>query len=630
MNASPQPYPKLFQRGRIGQVPLRNRVIMGVFPTYYAQESQVTDRLLDFYRARAKGGAAMIVVEGPSFDFPHDFRGGARLRLDDDAFLPGLRRLAQTIHAQGAKAFLHLFYPPRIGSGQARVSLVDQGTADQLRRLPGRFGQAASMARGLGFDGVEVQAGWGELLSRLLSPAFNRRTDDYGGPLANRARLLLEVVAAIRDSAGPSFPIQVKLGVKEYVPGGFDLEEGQAVAIMLEQAGVASILVSAGTGDPNRRWAMPTQAVPPAPTVPLAAEIKRVVGIPVVTTGKIKGPDMAEGILEEGQADFIALTRPLITDPQWCRKARTGKALDIRGCIYCLQECAGFNVPAGCTVNPSVGREGAIRIRPARKGKKVVVVGGGPAGIQAAVTASERGHSVHLYEQTQRLGGPFAYPNVAEYKGDVAELARYLEQRVRQQGIQVSLGVKATASRVLAEKPDVVVIATGSKGFIPPYPGAEGKNVLEAGSLWTGENHCSGRRVAVIGAGTTAFETGDWLADHGAEVTVLTRRAEFLRDLAFYPKFELTGRLEAKGVKILNKVQVVSIEPDRLTYQDEEGKEHVLAVDNVVMAAGVRPEANLAQELEGKVKELYLAGDCQQPGLGGPAIRSGLAVGMRI
>lgn len=631
MRARSRAFPHLFSPGRIGNLTLRNRAIMGVYPTHYATESMVSARMVAFYRARARGGAALIVAEGASIDYPHDYRDDTQLRIDSAPFRSSLRRIPAAVHPAGCKAFLHLNYPARTGPAGARVSVFETATAERLKSLASRFGEAAAIARDAGFDGVEVQAGWGELASRLLSPAYNRRPDEYGGTLPNRARFLLQVIEKIRSEAGLDLPVQVKLGAEDYMSDGFSLEEAEAVAVMLEKAGVASILVSAGTAD-TRRWAVPPQAMPEAPLVPLAARIKQAVGIPVIAVGKIKGPEAAETILEAGNADFVALTRPFITDPDWCKKAREGRAEDIRGCIYCLQDCSGQGVPGlgrACTVNPYTGREAALRIKPAVRAKRVVVIGGGPAGMQAALTAAERGHAVHILEQWPRLGGVFAYPRIAGYKGDVTELPRYLAHRVTQLGIEVSLNVRASAGDVLALHPDSVIVAAGAERFIPPYPGIEGENVVEARDLWSSGRQ-PGRKVVVIGAGSGAFEAAEWLRDRGSDVTILTRRAEYLSDMTELPRTELLARLAAKGVAILTRTAVQRIEPHQVVFRDETGAQRKLPADTVVVATGALPNTSLTDQLRGRVEEIYTAGDCVQPGTGGMAIRSGLDAGMRV
>ncbi|MBI2863979.1 MAG: FAD-dependent oxidoreductase [Chloroflexi bacterium] len=629
--ANESPYRRLFQPGNIGGLQLRNRVIMGIYPTKYAQDSQVTDRLLWFFRTRARGGAALIVVEGPCIDHPRDYTGGTQLRLDEDSFLPGLRNLTGAIHAEGAKAFTHLSFPPFLGGRSGRVSLVDQSTPADFGALAGKFGKAASQAREAGFDGVEVQAGWGHLLSRLLSPASNRRTDDYGGVLANRARFLLETVAAIRKATGADFPIQVKLAVKDYEPGGFDLEEAQAVAVMLEKAGVASILVTAGVGGKTRRWGQPPQALPEGVLAPLAAAIKGAVSIPVIAIGKIKHPQTAEDILAKGQADFIGLVRPLIADPDWPNKAAAGKAEDIRGCSTCLHDCVG-GVPEldrACTVNPYTGREGQIKIEPAAKRKKVVVVGGGPAGLQAAITAAERGHAVHILERDSSLGGVFASPIIQAYKSDVTELPRYLVHRAEQLGVKVTLKSKVDADTVLREQPDAVVIAMGSGFAIPRIPGLDDVKWVGARRIWAAPTDIKGK-VAVIGGGSVGCETADLLADRGCQVTVLEMLPEILNDMQSVPKDELLGNLKQKQIAVVTNAKVTKVEAGRLLYQDAEGQEHEVPMDTLVVATGGRPNKKLGDELQAKVAEVLYAGDCDQPGTGGMAIRSGLAVGMKI
>lgn len=635
-------YPHLFEQGSIGACALRNRIIMPLFPTKYATGSRVNERMLAFYRERAAGGAALIVLDCPCLDYPALYKGGSELRIDEPSYIEGIQRLLELIHQGGAKAFMHLNHPaersydkPVDGAkqkgGKWVQPLVNTMTPRDARAILDRMAAGAVRARETGYDGIEIQASYGELIAQLLSPLSNRRTDELGGSLENRAGFLTELIRGIKEKAGADFPVMVKLVCDEYVEGGITARESAATARMVAGAGADAILVNAGNKD-TKHVTIPPHSSAPGTFASLAHEIKKAVSVPVIAIGKINSPEVAENIIAEGHADFVAMARALVADPHLPRKASAGQREEIRGCIYCLEDCAKSGVPGlgrSCTVNPFAGREYLLQIKPAAAKKRVAVIGGGPAGMQAAILLKQRGHEVALYEKEGVLGGQFRFAGEAPCKGEVSELLRYLQYMISKENVKVVTGREMTEEEIAAERLDAVVLATGSRPKVPGIDGIDLPIVHDFLALYKG-TFDPGNRIVIIGGGDIGCETADMLASEGRTVTVIEILPDVLQNMKTIARTDLLGRIGQKNIRILTSSTVVSIEPTGVNVRDKDGTISFVEADTVVYAIGTVSENSRLSSLRGTVPEVYAAGDADEPGNAGHALRSALDVAVKI
>ncbi len=610
-------FPALFAPGSIGTITLKNRLIMPPISTNLAgEDGTVSEELLFHYAERARGGVGLITVENVCIAYPLARHGAAQPRIDDDVFIPGLRRLTNAIHQGSAKAAVELTHPGmnaglRYIEGETPVapSAVPRSKDGLVPRMLSRekvvevveeYVEAARRAKEAGFDAVELQACHGLLINQFLSPLTNKRQDEYGGGRESRVRFLVEIVEGIKRRVGADFPVMVRLVAEDVVEGGVTPEEGRWFACRLEGAGADALHPDFGLGGKEKR--LEPMPYPQAWRVYLAERIKQVVSIPVIAVGVIREPGVAEEILETGKADFVALGRALNADPEWPDKARTGEVGAIRRCIGCNECVIARHVedaPLRCSLNATVGRSPEeCRVEPAPVPKRVLVVGGGPAGMEAARVAALRGHRVMLYEQEPRLGGMLDVAATPPGKGKLDWITEYFAHELPRLGVEIHLGEAVNAKKARSLKPDVVIVATGSEPAIPDIPGVDIPNVLVAQELLARRMRFTGQRFVIVGGGMLGLETAEYLAVQGNGVTVLKRYETIGRNIEPLYRSYLLRELKKHGVEIMTRVEVEAIQADGALVRDEAGEERVVPADQVVLARGATPSNELAHALQ--------------------------------
>ncbi len=635
----------LFDPITIGPMRLKNRLVMPPMVTQYGDSSGfVTQRQIDYYIERANNHVGLIIVEG-TCPTPGGRVAVNQLNIHDDAYIPGLRHLAEAIKKAGSGCVLQIQHAGRRthaadnnGLQPVAPSAIPQRNGEMPRALTiediqgiiENFAQAARRAKEAGFDGVEGHFAHGYLIAEFLSPMTNKRTDKYGGDLESRTRFAVEIIQRMREKVGESYPILVRICGDEYIKGGLNLKDTRKVAMMLEKAGISAIDVSAGYTASHEEGYL--NSLIPYSSAPmsmghgsylhLAEGIKKVVKVPVIAVGRLDDPALAEKAIAQGKADMVAIGRALIADAAFVSKVHEKKYDDIRKCIACNHCVSDLMIEKNlrCTVNPEVGSEDPYRIKPAPKTKRVLVIGGGPGGMEAARVAALRGHKVTLFESKPYLGGNMVPAAAASFKREIGNFTEYLSGQIHKLGVEISLSTEGNEEKVFTLKPDVVIIATGSSPLMPAIPGIELSNVISAVDVLEGKAK-TGSKVVVAGAGAVGCETAAVLVEAGKEVTVVEMRNTDFSDtdglapdmnplLRRWLLFELWPSLP---IEVIGKSAFCEITREGLIVEKREGKRRLIAADTIVMAAGMKPNNNLKGKLHGKVAELYEVGDCVEP-----------------
>jgi 2,4-dienoyl-CoA reductase-like NADH-dependent reductase (Old Yellow Enzyme family)/thioredoxin reductase len=632
----------LFEPLELAGLRLANRLAMLPMGTGLPSEDGfATDETVAYYARRAAGGIGLISLEA-SLIAPESLVVGPELRLHGSEFVPGLRRIAEAVHEHGVPVGIQLWHPGRqtLRSEPVAPSPIPLSprtpvphalTREDITRLIGLYASSAVHCREAGLDFVEVHGAHCYLPCEFLSPLSNQREDEYGGSLENRARFMLDIVAAIRAAAGDDYPIFFRISGDECADGGFTIDDTVRVAAWLEAAGVVCISVSAGN------WYALHMTIPPMSMehgclLPLAARIKEAVSIPVIAAGRMDDVELAERAVSAGQADLIGLGRALIADPDWPRKVREGRVEEIRPCIACnaCVDLVARGEEARCAVNPAVGRDGTFAIELAQTPRRVMVVGSGPAGMEAARIARLRGHHVSIWEREPDLGGKLDVASRAPSKGEVLRYRDYQANQLEELGVEIHTGCDVGSSDVASERPDVVVLAVGAEPMIPPIPGIHLPHVVDAQEILLGNVAIAAdERVAVIGGSATGCETAEFLSHAATAVTILEMLPSVGQGVEQITRRKLLGDLRDSGVTILTDAKVVLIEPMRVVFERPDGSAHEVAVDRVGLAIGWRPRGDALAATLGKVETLVL-GDAAHAADFVAAINAGADAGLAI
>ncbi len=666
------PFPNLFAPIRINGLELKNRIVMTAMHLGYTPEGEVTDRLVDFYGLRAKGGVGLIIVGGCTVD---ECAGMANMiAIDHDRYIRGLSRLTFAVKAEGAKIAAQLYQAGRYthsamigGKKPFSASAVrsrftgETPRALELEEIPGvqdRFAEAAVRAKTAGFDAVEILGSAGYLISQFLSPLTNLREDAYGGSFENRMRFGLEIVEKVRLAVGPDFPIIMRLAGNDFMEGGNTNREARRFAAELEKAGVDLFNVTGGWHE--TRVPQISSFVPRKAFTYLAQGIKSAVGVPVLASNRVNDPATAEEILREGEADLVTMARGLIADPFLPAKALEGRAERIYRCIACNQGCfdAIFALrPVGCLVNPVAGREGEISVAPVDVPKTVLVIGGGPAGMKAAVTAAERGHAVTLAEKSGRLGGQILLNRRIPGREEMITAAEDLIANLSFSSVEVLLDREVRKEDIKRLAPDAVIVATGASPAWPDIPGVGEEHVISAWELLD-RDVTLGKRVVIVGGNALGLETAIFVARQGTlspevlhflaanraedwdtletlmnqgnkEVTVLEMENKAGKDIGLSTRWTVLSEIRRLGVRVVTEAKALRFTEEGVE-MEKGGESTLVHADSIVPAMGSKSVHPLVEDLEGVVPELYTVGDAKEPRNALEAIREGFAAGLRV
>ncbi len=641
-------FPNLFSPAKIGTLTLKNRILKAPQSSGMSNmDGTVSERLVRYYRDQAAGGAGCIVVEYAYVDDIGAKSAHCHLGISSNEHIPGLAWLAENIREMGAAPAIQIEHCgrqkflgtqpicapsalpwPKLWDQYGVQSVPHVLTIEEIQDIVHAFGDSALRAKKAGFELVEIHGAHGYLLTNFFSPHTNHRTDLYGGSLENRMRIYVEIVRDVRKKVGPDFPVTIRLSGTDYEPDGFPIEDTIAMAKVLEREGIDAFHISGGD-----HHTMIHQVSPMAMSIchnTWAAEaIKKVVSVPVIASGSITLPEYAEEIIASGKGDFVGLGRPLWADPEWPNKAAADHPEDIRPCIRCNEGCLErtfFNYKAiTCAVNPVVSREGELKITPAPVKKKVAVVGGGTAGMEAARVLKLRGHDVTIYEEKPENGGLLHEAAAPEFKADIRPFMKYQMTALEKLGVPV-LREKADVAKLAAY--DVVICATGSLPIIPNIPGVEKPIAVDCLSAINGAKPV-GKKIVVIGGGLVGTETALDLAENGHSVTLVEMLPKIMKDVAVTDFLAYSERIAKTDMRILTETRLLEVLDNGARVSSKKGEETIEA-DTVILALGLKAEQGLYNELIAAGKEAYLVGDAVKAGKIFDAIHTAYRAAIRI
>jgi 2,4-dienoyl-CoA reductase-like NADH-dependent reductase (Old Yellow Enzyme family)/thioredoxin reductase len=617
---------KLFTPFKIKDLQVKNRIaLLPLGNKLQSASGEVTPRLIEFYEEVARGGCGLVIVQAA---YVTDEFGGTRLLNSSDDQVSGLNTLAESIKTWGARAAIQICHRGYRGSSARSVNTLN---ASEIENLIEAFGSAGERAKRAGFDLVEIHGAHGYLIPQFFSGKTNQREDAYGGDLEKRMTFPLRVFQAVRKAVGKEFPISFRLSGDEFLPGGICLEDTKKISRALEQEGVDLISLSAGKGPETREWTIQPMAFPRGCLVHLSEELKPSLRVPVLIAGRINDPFLAESILQEEKADLIGLGRALIADPCFPQKALEGRAEEIRKCIAC-NYCNGkrliLELPLKCTVNPEAGTRKTMAITPATRKKRVLVAGGGPAGMECAHTLRQRGHEVLLFEKNSFLGGKLRIAAVPPHKQEINEFTDFLIQRTRREKIPVFFNCEVQAQTLRDVQPDTLVLATGGKATYPSIPGLAKELCTTAEEALSRE--WSVRRILVLGGGMVGCEVAEFLAMQGKDIVIVEKLAELGLELEPITRKLLLTRLMKTKPAVYTQSEVVRVEGSRAFVRNPKGEQSQIDFDALIFAVGFTAEDPFPTSEMPDSLEIYRIGDCASPRGILEAIHEGYQAGISI
>ncbi|GAX60725.1 NADH:flavin oxidoreductase [Candidatus Scalindua japonica] len=673
---------KLFEPINIGSLEVKNRIAMSAMDLGFTSDGSINKRFIDFYVERARGGVGLIVVGGCYPEMTGKVWKSI-IGLDKDEYIPGLKKLTDRIHkhdtmvaaqilhgGRSASSFFSKTHPVS-PSSLSHVNIKQKPhvlTIPEIKKVIDGYVAATIRVKKGGFDAVEIHGGMGYLINQFLSKATNKRKDRYGGSLKNRIRFAKEIIEAIKKKAGKRYPVIFRMSGADFVDEGLQIDESIEIAKELEKAGVDAFNVSPGWHE--SRTPIMLMAIPRMAYIFLSEKIKDHVNVPVIGSVRINDLALAEKVIDNNRADIVSIGRPLIADPELPKKYKKRLFDDIRKCIACNQGCFDSLLnfkSVSCLYNVRAGKESKSKVRKAKKRKKVMVIGGGPGGMEAARIAALRGHDVHLFEKTDTLGGQLKYAYIPPGREEIENVVTFLANQIRKLDVNIELSTKVDTKTINNLKPDVVVVATGGSPLIPKISGVKEKNVVVAEDVFDNKVKV-GEDVVIIGGGTIGCEIALHTAKMGAmepevacfllknrvingeeaveltskgkrNITILEMKNKIGGRFGISTRWVILKQVEDAGIKSITGIKVKNIstkskqkkEKDKVCVTfEQESKDTKIFADTVIIAAGYKSNQDITKKLNGKIDELYKIGDCVEVRTALEAIHEGFEVGLKI
>ncbi|MBV7272919.1 FAD-dependent oxidoreductase [Clostridiaceae bacterium UIB06] len=626
-------YPNLLSPITINGMTLRNRTVMPPIGSNFATVSaEVSEEMIKYYELRAKGGTGLIIVENACVDFPMGTNGTKQCRIDDNQYVPGLYTLVERLHAYGAKVSIQLnhagasAYAARLGGMQpvsaSNIPSKTGGaiprplTVEEMKGIAKKYGEAAARAQLAGFDSVEIHAGHSYLINQFLSPLFNNRTDEFGGSAENRARFAVMIIDSVREAVGLRFPISIRVSADDMLKGGNTLEDSLELMEFMQEK-VDFLNISVGQND-NLYLQHDKMSLAEGWRSYMAKAFKEKFNKPVITSGNIRSPKVAEEIISKGDADLLAMGRGLIAEPYWANKVADGQEHLLRRCISCNIGCADHRLaksqPIRCSINPDLLFEDSYKEKKVKKDINVVVIGGGTAGLEAACTAAEVGCNVTLLEQKDRLGGLAWMIGTIPAKGRIHYFVEYLENRVKElPNLKIRLNTKASEEILDELNPDLIINATGSKPLLPPIAGLLDRVDKEASkiksifgfinNISSFDKECKGKKVVVVGGGAVGLDVVEFFAERGADVSVIEMMPVIGRDLDTNTKLDVYHMMKENKVKQLANTSLLNVNDSSFTVRNSEGASVDISFDYGFVCLGMKVESAELPKIEAYAEE---------------------------